>query len=136
MIKITSNESKFYQVLVVVEWKIDLQKCLWIEQHFSSQCFAKYTWAIDFVTSFLISESFRVVHVLIAFSLQNRLTLIADKPHISENLSLKMLLISWWVFLFVRTKDFISSSKITLNKAIFCSIRKYLLKIQIHDTQK
>ena len=42
------------------------------------------TVAKDFVTSFLISESSKVVLVLIAFSLQNRLTLIAEKRHISR----------------------------------------------------
>ena len=36
--------------------------------------------AIDFVTSFSISESSKVVRVIIPFSFQNRLTFIADKP--------------------------------------------------------
>ena len=76
------------------------------------------TSVIDFVTSFSISEASKVVRVLITFALQNRLTFIADKPHISGYLFLRMLLISRWVFLFVRTKDFISSSEITLDKAI------------------
>ena len=47
-----------------------------------------------------------------------------------------MLLISWLVFLFIKTKDFISLSEITLDKAILSSVGKYFSKTQMHNSQK
>ena len=53
-----------------------------------------------------------------------------------DNLPLRMLLIPWWAFFFVKCKGFILSSEITLDKTILLSVRKYFLKTQIHNTQK
>ena len=80
--------------------------------------------------------SSKVVRVFIPFLLQNYLTFIAVKPRISGCLSLRILLISWWFLIYVRTKDFISSSEITLDKAMLYRVRKYVLKTEIHTPKK
>ena len=133
MIKITNKEQSFYQELIAVAQKKTFKNRT---AFFQTMCCKNplITWAIDFVTSLSISESFKVVSIQL--SLQNCFTFIADNPGISGYLSLITLLISWWVFLFVRTNDFLSSSDVTIDKAILCLVRKYFLKAQIRNAIK
>ena len=111
-----------------------MQKLLRIKQHFIPNVLQKFTNYLsnrlcDFFFNFLIMRSCPCSYSIF-------ITKSSYIHRISRSLSSRMLLISWWFFLFVRTKNFISSSEITVDKAMLYRVRKYGLKTQIHTPKK